>query len=181
MPVQSGPDAVTGDTDNVRPMLSVLSSGRAVLVAADQPYEIGAVDGLRRDQRLDQRQPGRLELEPVHDDHLAGRRHGREGNITRWGQLDVTGGKLYNATMSQRYVSGTGWQPAQPVAPAIVVPTGFIATPMLTVNENGVAAAMWAEGGAVLQASVSDASGNWGPLQKLTEHLNGAALRTRRW
>ena len=31
MPVQSGPDAVTGDTDNVRPMLSVLSSGRAVL------------------------------------------------------------------------------------------------------------------------------------------------------
>ena len=74
----------------------------------------------------------------------------------------MTGGKLYNATMSQRYVSGTGWQPAQPVAPAIVVPTGFIATPMLTVNENGVAAAMWAEGGAVLQASVSDASGNWG-------------------
>ncbi|MFP3701519.1 hypothetical protein SB758_39210, partial [Burkholderia sp. SIMBA_013] len=71
-----------------------------------------------------------------------------KGNITLlWGQLDVTGGQILTATMSQRYVAGTGWQPAQPVAPAIAEPTGFIATPMLTVNENGVAAAMWAEGG----------------------------------
>jgi hypothetical protein len=74
-----------------------------------------------------------------------------------------------------RYVAGTGWQAAQAVAPEITEPSGFIATPMLTVNANGIAAVMWAEGSVVLQASVADASGTWGPLHQLTEHLDTTA------
>ncbi|KWE21390.1 hypothetical protein WL74_22770 [Burkholderia cepacia] len=180
MPVQTGPGAVTGDTDNVRPMLSVLSSGRAVLAWRQTNHTKSALWTATYDatngwtnvnQAVSNTSLFTTIISPV-----AGM--DAKGNITLlWGQLDVTGGKIYTATMSQRYVAGTGWQPSQPVAPAIVEPTGFIATPMLAVNENGVAAAMWAEGGGVLQASVSDAGGNWGALQRLTEHLNGAALQ----
>jgi len=180
MPVQTGPGAVTGDTDNVRPMISVLPSGRAVLAWRQTNHTQSALWTATYDatngwtdvnQAVSNTSLFTTIISPV-----AGM--DANGNITLlWGQLDVTGGQILTATMSQRYVAGTGWQPAQPVAPAIAEPTGFIATPMLTVNENGVAAAMWAEGGAVLQASVSDASGNWGPLQRLTEHLNGAAAQ----
>ncbi|MEK6355945.1 MAG: hypothetical protein V4796_03470 [Burkholderia cenocepacia] len=180
MPVQTGPGAVTGDTDNVGPMISVLPSGRAVLAWRQTNHTHSALWTATYDaangwtdvnQAVSNTSLFTTIISPV-----AGM--DAKGNITLlWGQLDVTGGKLTTTTMSQRYVSGTGWQPSQPVAPAIVEPTGFIATPMLAVNENGVAAAMWAEGGAALQVSVSDASGNWGPLQRLTEHLNGAALQ----
>ena len=119
MPVQSGPDAVTGDTDNVRPMLSVLSSGRAVLAWRQTNHTKSALWTATYDATN-----GWTNVNPVVSNSslfttiispVAGM--DAKGNITLvWGQLDVTGGKLYNATMSQRYVSGTGWQPAQPVA-----------------------------------------------------------------
>ncbi|VBB17075.1 hypothetical protein [Burkholderia stabilis] len=180
MPVQTGPGAVTGDTDNVRPMVSVLSSGRAVLAWRQTNHTKSALWTATYDaangwtnvnQAVSNTNLFTTIISPV-----AGM--DAKGNITLvWGQLDVTNQQLLTTTMSQRYAAGAGWQPAQPVAPEIAEPTGFIATPMLTVNENGVAAVMWAQGGAVLQASVSDASGKWGPLQRLTEHLNGAAVQ----
>ncbi|WP_230975063.1 hypothetical protein [Burkholderia stagnalis] len=99
-----------------------------------------------------------------------------KGNITLvWGQLDVTGGKFLTTTMSQRYVSGTGWQTAQAVAPALAETSSFIGTPLLTVNETGMAAVMWPQLGGALQASVADATGNWGPLHQLTAHLDSTA------
>ncbi|RKU00346.1 hypothetical protein C7H84_28055 [Burkholderia sp. Nafp2/4-1b] len=180
MPVQTGPGAVTGDTDNVGPRLSVLSSGRAVLAWRQTNHTQSALWTATYDatngwtdvnQAVSDTSLFTTIISPV-----AGM--DAKGNITLvWGELDVTGGKLTTTTMAQRFVAGTGWQAAVPVAPAITEPTGFIAAPMLTVNDNGIAAVMWAEGGAVLQASVADASGNWGPLQRLTEHLNGAAAQ----
>jgi len=180
MPVQTGPGAVTGDTDNVRPMMSVLSSGRAVLAWRQTNHTHSALWTATYDPTngwTDVNQAvSNTSLFTTIISPAAGM--DAKGNITLvWGQLDVTGGHLETTTMAQRFVAGTGWQPAAPVAPAITEPTGFIATPMLTVNDNGIAAVMWAEGGAALQASVSDASGNWGPLQRLTEHLNGAAAQ----
>jgi hypothetical protein len=175
MPAQTGPGAVTGDTFNVRPMISVLPSGSAVLAWGQTNTTQSAIwtatyDATNGWTNVNQA-VSNTSLFTTIDTPTAGM--DAKGNITLvWGQLDATGGKLLTTTMSQRYVAGTGWQAAQAVAPEITEPSGFIATPVLSVNPNGVAAVMWAEGGAVLQASVADTSGNWGPLHQLTEHLS---------
>lgn len=180
MPAQTGPGAVTGDTTNVRPMISVLPSGSAVLAWGQTNTTQSAIWTATFDTTngwIDVNQAvSNTSLFTTIDTPTAGM--DAKGNITLvWGQLDVTGGKLFTTTMSQRYVAGTGWQAAQAVAPAITEPSGFIATPILTVNPNGVAAVMWAEGGVVLQASVTDAGGNWGPLHQLTAHLSSTAAQ----
>lgn len=174
MPAQTGPGAVTGDTTNVRPMISVLPSGSAVLTWGQTNTTQSAIwtatfDATNGWTNVNQA-VSNTSLFTTIDPPTAGM--DAQGNITLvWGQLDVTSGKLNTTTMSQRYVVGTGWQASQAVAPEITEPSAFIATPMLTVNANGVAAVIWAEGGVVLQASVADASGKWGPLHQLTEHL----------
>ncbi|MCM2550702.1 hypothetical protein [Burkholderia glumae] len=178
MPSQTGPGAVTGDTTNVRPMISVLSSGSAVLAWGQTNGTQSAIWTATYDASN-----GWTNVAPAVtntslftniDAPTAGM--DAKGNITLvWGQLDVANGKIMTTTMSQRYVAGTGWQTAKPVAPEITEASGFIAKPMLAVSENGAAGVMWAEGGAVLKASVADTAGNWGPLQTLTEHLNSLA------
>ena len=178
MPAQTGPGAVTGDTNNVRPMISVLPSGSAVLAwrqtnTTQSALWTATFDATNGWTNVNQAVSD-TSLFTTIEFPAAGM--DTKGNITLvWGQLDVTSGKISTTTMSQRYVAGTGWQAAQAVAPEITEPSGFIATPMLTVNANGVAAVMWAEGGVVLQASVADASGTWGPLHQLTEHLDTTA------
>lgn len=164
MPTQTGPGAVTGDTANGRQTNSTqLAIWTATFDVTNGWVNVNqAVSNTSLFATIDMPSAG-MEA---------------KGYIALvWGQLDVTGGKIFTTTMSQRYVAGTGWQAALAVAPEITEPSGFIATPMLTVNANGIAAVMWAEGGAVLQASVADASGNWGPLHQLPEHLNSAAAQ----
>ncbi|WP_233838770.1 hypothetical protein [Paraburkholderia sp. ZP32-5] len=178
MPAQTGPGAVTGDTTNTRPMISVQPSGSAVLAwrqtnTTQSALWTATFDATNGWTNVNQA-VSNTSLFTTIDLPSAGM--DAKGNITLvWGQLDVTSGKISTTTMSQRYVVGTGWQAAQTVAPEITEPSGFIATPILSVNANGVAAVMWAEGGVVLQASVTDASGNWGPLHQLTEHVDGTA------
>ncbi|WLE58952.1 hypothetical protein GIY62_17910 [Burkholderia plantarii] len=178
MPVQTGPGAVTGDTTNLRPMISVLSSGSAVLAWGQTNGTQSAIWTATYDATN-----GWTNVNPAVtntslftdiDAPTAGM--DAKGNLTLvWGQMDVANGKIMTTTMSQRYMAGTGWQTAKQVAPEITEASGFIAKPMLAVSENGAAGVMWAEGGAVLKASVADADGNWGPLQTLTEHLNSSA------
>jgi hypothetical protein len=180
MPAQTGPGAVTGDTTNVRPMISVLSSGSAVLAWGQTNSTQSAIwtatfDATNGWTNVNQA-VSNTSLFTTIDTPTAGM--DSKGNITLvWGQLDAGSGQLLTTTMSQRYVAGTGWQAAQAVAPEITEPSAFIATPILTVNANGIAAVMWAQGGATLQASVSDASGNWGPLHQLTEHLSSTTTQ----
>jgi hypothetical protein len=180
MPVQTGPGAVTGDTRNVRPMISVLPSGSAVLAWGQTNGTQAAIwtatyDATNGWTNINQA-VSNTSLFTTLDLPTAGM--DAKGNITLvWGQLDVANGKIMTTTMSQRYVAGTGWQASKAVAPEITESSGFIAMPTLAVSQNGVAAVMWAEGGVLLQASVSDANGNWGPLQKLTEHLDTLAAQ----
>ncbi|PRX21198.1 hypothetical protein B0G75_13155 [Paraburkholderia sp. BL18I3N2] len=180
MPAQTGPGAVTGNTTNVRPMISVLPSGSAVLAWGQTNTTQSAIwtatfDATNGWTNVNQA-VSNTSLFTTIDTPAAGM--DAKGNITLvWGQLDVTGGKLLTTTMSQRYVAGSGWQAPLAVAPEITEPSAFIATPILSVNPNGVAAVMWAQGGAVLQASVSDASGNWGPLHQLTATVNTTAAQ----
>ncbi|RQR79214.1 hypothetical protein DIE11_17650 [Burkholderia sp. Bp9012] len=178
MPVQTGPGAVMGDTFNVRPVISVLSSGSAVLAWGQTNHTQSAIWTATYDAAN-----GWTNVNPAVTDtslftNIDTPTVGMDakGNITLvWGQLDVANGKIMTTTMSQRYVAGTGWQAAKPVAPEITEVSGFIATPILAVSENGAAGVMWAEGGAVLKVSVADTDGNWGPLQTLSEHLNSFA------
>ncbi|WGS49945.1 hypothetical protein LFL96_00055 [Paraburkholderia sp. D15] len=180
MPAQTGPGAVTGDTTNVRPMISVLPSGSAVLAWGQTNSTQSAIWTATFDQtdgwtNINQAVSNTSLFTSI-DTPTAGM--DAKGNITLvWGQLDATGGKLYTTTMSQRYVAGTGWQAAQAVAPEITEAGGFIATPILSVGANGVAAVMWAQGGVALQASVSDANGNWGPLHQLTASIDPTTVQ----
>ncbi|AOK54931.1 hypothetical protein WT15_12370 [Burkholderia stagnalis] len=178
MPVQTGPGAITGDTDNVGPMISVLPSGNAVLAWRQTNHTRSALWTGTYDPANGWTNVGQVvsntSLFTTIISPVAGM--DAKGNITLvWGQLDVTGGKFLTTTMSQRYVSGTGWQTAQAVAPALAETSSFIGAPLLTVNETGMAAVMWPQLGGALQASVADATGNWGPLHQLTAHLDSTA------
>lgn len=178
MPALTGPGTLQGDTYNIRPMISVTPSGRAVLAWTQTNGVRSAIwtatyvpdnGWINVNQAVSESSLFNTISVPVAgmDD---------KGNITLvWGQTDVANSKIYISTMSQRYVPLVGWQMAQAVAAPIVDPVAFVATPMLTVNGSGIAAVMWAKSGSALQVSVSDASGKWGPLYQLTGQLNGKA------
>ncbi len=177
-PVQTGPGAVIGVSgegiDNVELNLSVTSSGNAVLAWRQTDKTHSALWATTYDPSNGWANANPVVLEP-------GSPSGKsvfapaagmdaKGNITLvWGEVDIDS-KAHTTTMSERYVAGTGWQAAQPVAPFVdTTDAGY--SPQLAINDQGIAAVTWIRPDGTLQASVADANGAWGLTQQLTAHV----------
>jgi hypothetical protein len=95
-----------------------------------------------------------------------------KANVTlAWGEADFDNAGSHTTTMSQRYVPGTGWQSAQAVTAPVSDSSSVVYTPVVAVNDQGIAAVTWMRPDDTLQASVADASGAWGPVQQMTAHV----------
>lgn len=177
-PAQTGPGAVTGvsgqDIYNESVNIAVTSSGNAALTWLQTDTTNTALWTATFDP-----DNGWTDVNPVVTTPDPLTKHvfspdvgmDAKGNLTLvWAELDIETTGNFAATMSQRYVAGTGWQTPQAVTTPFTEAASLTYPPVVTVNEQGIAAVMWIWPDGTLQASVADAAGKWGATQQISAH-----------